>query len=292
MKKVLSYILFGTEGRFWNNIPYILMANSAIYPDFHMKFYVQRECVEYCLYPLLSEPAREFDNIEIEVIDEPIQGTRHTIWRMKPLWENDVSHLFCRDLDYVVTETERKCVEFFIQKSDKIMHCMRCYHLHSIPLMAGLCGFKVPELFEKIKNRASTFEEYLRFGELNVDSCREWIWGCDQSLLRDFFTPLVNKYHLDCPVQTANTLGAWSCKEAPKSVYENIELPAHDKELMDLSTSMLEHLFIGQPYIIPGYLTKKWLDLGSSRGLRMADILKKTFADHPEIQLGLDEREE
>ena len=95
MKKLLSYVLFGTEGRFWNNIPYILMANAATYPDFHMKFYVHRDCVNYTLFPLLSEPAKAFDNIEIEVVDEPIQGTRLTIWRMKPLWEDDADYLFC-----------------------------------------------------------------------------------------------------------------------------------------------------------------------------------------------------
>ena len=302
MKKLLSYVLFGTEGRFWNNIPYILIANAATYPDFHMKFYVHRDCVNYTLFPLLSEPAKAFDNIEIEVIDEPIQGTRLTIWRMKPLWENDADYLFCRDLDYIVTEMERKAVEFFIQAKDKYSMCMRCYHLHTIPFMAGLCGFKVREVFRSIKEKAATFDDYLQYGinELHLDvfegssGPEEWVWGCDQKLLGAFFAPMLRKeeHHLDCPLQSGERapLVGWNFKKANYKNYKNIELPKEcNQEIMDFSKDLLGSLFIGQPYCIAGYHTNKIIELACSKGFPIAEVLKKTFKDHPEIVFNLDE---
>ncbi|MEK0336341.1 MAG: hypothetical protein QQN41_02780 [Nitrosopumilus sp.] len=298
MKKVLSYVLFGNEGRFWNGIPYILIANTATYPGFHMKFYVHKDCVNHVLFPLLSEPEKVFDNIEIEIIDEPIQGTKFTIWRMKPLWEKDIDYLFCRDLDYIVTETERKSVEYFIQSKDKITHCMRCYHLHTIPLMAGLCGFKVKDVFELIKNKASTFEKYLQFGidELHLDvysDTEKWVWGCDQKLLGAFFDSVLKTgNHLDCPLQSGEKARLFGCNFKPISFkhYQDIQLPKEcDKEIMDFSKDMLGSLFVGQPYIPSGWHTNAIMNLACSKGFQIAEVLKKVFCDYPKIQLNLDE---
>lgn len=299
-------MLFGTEGRFWNNIPYILIANAATYPDFHMKFYVHKDCVDYVHFPLLSEPAKVFDNIEIEVIDEPEQGTKFTIWRMKPLWDNrDIDYLFCRDLDYIVTEMERKSVEYFIQNKNKITHCMRCYNLHSIPFMAGLCGFKVQEVFGIIKNKAATFESYLQYGinELHLDTFEDtdekWVWGCDQKLLGSFFTPMLKEFahrHLDCPLQTGEKarLTEWNFKRVLYKDYANIEIPKEcNRKIMDFSEDMMKGCsFIGQPYISSGWHTNALINLACSEGLQIAVVLKKVFQDHPRIcsAFNLDEK--
>ncbi len=298
MKKLLSYVLFGNEGRFWNNIPYLLIANAATYPDFYMKFYIHKDCVNHVLYPLLSEPEKAFDNIEIEVIDEAIEGTKLTIWRMKPLWEKDVDYLFCRDLDYIVTEVERKCVEYFLRKKDRYSTCMRCYSLHTIPLMAGLCGFKVKKVFQSIRKKASTFKEYLQFGidKLHLDvysDTEKWIWGCDQKLLGAFFADMLKEgHHLDCPLQSgekAPTPG-WHFEKASYQQYKDISLPKeYDKEIMDFSKDMLGSLFIGQPYITSGWHTNKIMNLACSKGFQIAEVLKKTFKEHPEIKFNLDE---
>jgi len=301
MKKLLSYALFGTEGRYWNQIPYLMIANAATYPNFHMRFYVQKDLVNYNLFPLLSEPEKLFDNIEIEIMDESIHGTKQTIWRMKPIWEDDVDYLFCRDLDYIVTEMERKAVEKFLQEKDMRSMCMRCYHLHSIPIMAGLCGFKVKEVFECIKNKASTFDKYIQYGidKLHLDvfvgsnGPEEWIWGCDQKLLGSFFASMLKQgKHLDCPLQTGKDapLVGWDFTKVLFRDYKNIELPKEcDKEIMDFGKDLLGKGFIGQPYCIGGYYTNKIIELACSKGFQIAEVLKKTFKDHPEIVFNLDE---
>ena len=303
MKTLLSYVLFGNEGRFWNNIPYILIANATTFPNFHMKFYNHKDCMNHIFYPLLSKPAKIFDNIEIEIIDAPIQGTKFTIWRMKPLWENDVDYFFCRDLDYLVTETERKAVEHFIQSEDKYSMCMRCYHLHTIPLMAGLCGFKVKEVFDSIKDKAATFESYLQYGidKLRLDfhegTDEKWVWGCDQRLLGAFFASMLKEgHHLDCPLQTGEKahLVGWNFKPHYFKQYKDIKLPNEcDKEIMDFTKTIFsEHkgdLFIGQPYITSGYQTNQLLNLACSKGIRMAQLLRDVFNNHPEIKFNLDE---
>ena len=298
MKKLLSYVLFGNDVDFWNNIPYILMANAATFPDFYMKFYIHKDCMNHIFYPLLSEPAKVFDNIEIEIIDESIQGTKLTIWRMKPLWENDVDYLFCRDLDYLVTETERKAMEYFIQSKNKYSMCMRCYHLHTIPLMAGLCGFKTKEVLDSIKGKAATFEGYLQYGidKLHLDN-KGWTWGCDQTLLKSFFGPMLKEgAHLDCPLQTGEGahLVGWNIKPHYFKHYKDIKLPDEcDKEIMNFTKDIFHNhpgdLFIGQPYITSGHQTSELLKLACSKRIHVAEVLKETFNNHPEIKFNLDD---
>lgn len=276
MKKLLSYVLFGGEERFWNNIPYLLITNSFVYQDFHMKFFVHEDCIKSSLFSLLGEPARKFDNIEIEIVNEPVKGTKLTIWRMKPLWEDDVEYLFCRDIDYAITDLERKSVEYFIKQTDRSICSIRSYHLHTTPLMAGLCGFKVKEVYEKIKNRASSFAEYIDFGIKNVEYCKNWWWGCDQALLRDFFSPLLNSCLLDCVVQNApKKVGRIKSKLCLPSEYDKVELPLCNKKVLEFGSSLSG--FVGQPFICNSTQLKQLMDLDNNE---MVEIFRKLFKDN------------
>jgi hypothetical protein len=264
MKNIISYVLWGTEGRYWANIPYILIVNSQVYPKFCSRFYIHQESNNLPIFKLLEEVKILFpDLIEIEIINKTYEGTELTTWRMKPLWENNVDVLLCRDLDHVTNELERKSVEFFLRCSTKPIHGIRSYHLHTTPLLAGLCGFKCEQLRRELKDFAYSFQDYIEWGKKNVDYCKQgWIWGCDQALLRDFFNnaQLYSKI-VDCPQLTApKAITSFSAVAINEWKYRNISIHNCNMDVLELSNSFAPG-FTGAPCNPTTDQVKKMIEL-------------------------------
>ena len=240
MKSVLSYVLFGNNYRYWGNIPYLLVANSAIYPEFYMRFFVHADATACSGFSVLQEVAKINDKIEIEIIDEPYQDTQPTTWRMKPLWDENVDLLLCRDLDYGILRIERESVEYFMKQDESVVHGIRSYHLHTAPYMAGLCGFKTEEVLKIVKSKSPDFESYLDWGRENVDYCSNWRWGCDQALLRDFFRACkLYPLSMDCPQMTApNTISYFNANLVHEDTYKGIALSNCNEQALDFSSSI------------------------------------------------------
>ena len=283
MKKVLSYVIWGNEGRYWNNFPYLLIANSCIYPDFWMKFYIHENATGNYLFSIIEEAEKEYENIEIEVLNTPYQGTQLTNWRMKLLWEKDVDFFFCRDLDYAINSLERRSVQYFLNQTSCIIHGIRSYGGHTVPLMAGLCGFNVKEVIDRIQKHAPTFEDYIRYGAENVEYCSDWRWGCDQALLRDFFGHVeLFPLTLDCPQFTAPLrVCEFPAEMCLPEVYENIELPGVAEEVLAFSSGLTS--FAGQPWNCNLVDFKMLMGLVNNE---MTDTLRKIFVDYPRIKDG------
>jgi hypothetical protein len=248
MKKIISYVLFGNEGRYWGNISYILVANSAIYPDFNMRFYIHRESTELPGFLMLRKMSESFPTIEIEILDDVYVGTKLTNWRMKPLWEDDVDILLCRDLDHITNMLERKAVQYFLNHSEHYIMGIRSYSLHTTPYMAGLCGFRCPKIRGEIRGIIPTFDDYIKWGTEKVSYCKDWRWGCDQALLRDFFNH-VGMYgkSLDCPQFTASLkISQFEPKTVVPGEYCNEELPNCSLPALNYSDSIAPG-FTGAP---------------------------------------------
>ncbi len=247
MKKLISYVLFGPD-HYWYNMPWILVSNSVIYPEFHMRFYIHKENTGAHNFQMLEEVSKRFPHVEIEVLETPYEGTQLTVWRMKPLWENDVEILLCRDLDHITNVLERKAVQYFLDHNQFLIHGIRSYSLHSIPYLAGLCGFRCQQIQSLIKNKAKTFEEYVQWGRNNIEYCSDWRWGCDQALMKNFFDKgAFSRYSLDCPQYTARRrVVQYLPTTAVPLVYENIETPCCDKDCLKFSESIAPP-FTGQP---------------------------------------------
>ncbi len=248
MKKIISYILWGNEPRYWCNISYILVSNSVIYPEFISRFYVHKDSMDNPAFLMLQEAAKLSPNVEIEIIENSYQGTQLTVWRMKPLWEDGIDFLFCRDLDHITNALERKAVQYFIDNERYLIHSIRSYHLHSTPYLAGLCGFRSQKVLEKIRGLASSFEKYCEWGQKCVKYCKDWIWGCDQALLRDFFGKAgLYPLSLDCPQYTAvHQVAGYNCNTVLPSDYDSIILPNCNIDCLFYSDSIAPS-FTGQP---------------------------------------------
>lgn len=223
------------------NIPYLLVATSAIYEDFIMRFYIHKDSIlNNPVFDLLKEVSEKVNNVEIEILSDPIIGTKLTTVRVKPLWEDDVDLLLCRDTDYAINKLERKSVEYFMLQNEYIVHGIRSHHLHTLPYLAGLCGFKVKEVAKMIKPKTPSFDDFLMWGVNHLSECKDWVWGCDQALLRHFLY-FVGLYPLtlDCPQYTAPLrLCDFSAKLIAPEVYSGISIKNCNTEALDFSDSI------------------------------------------------------
>lgn len=168
-----------------------------------------------------------------------------------PLWDNDIEYLFCRDIDSIPCSLEARAVRTFINHKEFYISSIRSHPLHTISLMAGLCGFYVP----KIKNiLPSNFDDYISFGKKNCPYCSDWRWGCDQELLDRFFVKTRDnnfiKHILDIPVQ--NSIGEVKSMRSigssilPKNIYNTCDLSNINEKVLYLCDSNYGK-FVGMP---------------------------------------------
>ena len=266
INKTISFALFDVGIKhhkdqyiYWENVPYILIAFSEIYKGFTLKFYVNTNSIDHKIFGLLKRASEINSDIQIEVVSDKSVGTKFTTWRMKPLWE-DIDYLFCRDLDYTITKVERESVEFFL-KSGRLIHGIRSYSLHTAPIMAGLCGFKVKDVSGKIKGKFKSFQEYIDWGHKHLPYCSDWRWGCDQALLQELFnTDDLSKFILDCPQYTATKLVSIKTKPVSVNEYAGIDILNCNLEMLEYSDSLCER-FTGAPYICTRDQIKRVIEL-------------------------------
>ena len=250
MKNVISYVLWGDEEGRWVDLTYAIVANSAIYPEFISRFYIHESGKASRFYPFIVSLAEKFPGlVEIEIIDEPIVGTKLTCYRTKPIWEDDVDILLCRDLDHITNAPERKSVEWFVWHIESLICSVRAYSLHTVPYMAGLCAFRCPEVKQRIIKTAPTFQDYLDWGSKKVGYCKDWRWGCDQAILRDFFGACkLYKDSMDFPQFTAPlTLSDYPALLVKEDVYEKV-VPLKCNIAALMYSNLIAPSFTGQPY--------------------------------------------
>lgn len=142
--------------------------------------------------------------------------------------------------------------------------------------MAGMCGFKIKEMHAIIKGKAPTFDSYLKFGVNFVGYCKDWRWGCDQALLRDFFHPFLEEHFLDFPIQTApkNIASVNVALRLPDD-YKKIKLPLCNKAVLNYSSSLSN--FAGQPFACKGEQLRRLMSIADNKTVR---FFKKLFKEN------------
>ena len=276
MKKLITYVLFGSDPKYWVNVPYMLTAADTIYSDFCLRYYIHEDCPKDKIQ-MMQRAENRFPKVEVEMIHKSYERTELTNWRMKPLWESDVKVFLCRDIDYAINEPERKSVEYFLKHSKCSIHGIRSYRLHTVPIMAGLCGFRVGSVHSQIEKEAASFEDYLNWGLEHVEKCRNhWEWGCDQSLPKDFFRKCgMLERMLDCPQFTApDYIHNFNPNKMMKyEEYSHQEIENCDMKVLEFSNEMnkrdvrwpkMQYGFTGQPQMITTEETKEIIRLANS----------------------------
>lgn len=249
MKKIISYVLFGNHSRYWSNLSYLLLVNSAVYPDFISRFYVHVDCQDNPFLVMLKEAEAKTGKVEVIMCDDISEGTKLTAWRLKPLWEDDIEIMLCRDADYHINKFERKAVEFFMMQQKYIVQGIRGYHLHTIPYLTGLCTYKVPEVKKYIMSVFSSFEELISWANKEIGLCKNWDWGCDQALLGRFLEKAkLYPLSMDCPQFNApHYIHGYPAHLVTPDKYENIIMQNGDEKILEASNSIYAG-WTGQPW--------------------------------------------
>lgn len=169
MKKVISFSLWGTNGKYtvgaWKNAE---LAQS-IYPGWICRFYVGTSV------PLeIVDKLKSYSNTEVIEMGVPGDWTS-MFWRFTAIDDPDVSIALSRDADSRLSMREKLCVDEF-EASDKLFHSMIDHPFHS-GIMGGMWGIK--------KGLISSVQEL-------IDKwAKQDSWNTDQSFLNSTMQPLV-----------------------------------------------------------------------------------------------------
>ncbi len=215
--KLISYSLFNAPCEPFEKMAYIrgfywnARMNNLIYPDWRTHLEVDIDVHQE--FKVLFDWLVENNNLSISICPRSNPLCEAMLWRMKPIWTQDVSHVLCRDSDAITTYKEAQIVQRWLQDGQAVLS------IHDNPSHAGLMGGMVG--FETATFKALTglqsWDEMIVGRDLSER-------GSDQHLLNQKIYPQV-QYNLI------------TFMDAPK-----IELPQVDPKLWE---SNLCSFFIG-----------------------------------------------
>jgi len=275
----MSFVLFGSDARYWVPIPIVLIANSIIFKKFVNRIHVPQSIINFPLFKFLQKIAKRTDKLEIEVIQKQVKITQPTLWRMRPLWDKDVKVVFCRDLDAIPIRREIVAMRLFLRCKNLYIHGVRSFREHNTPLLAGMCGFRAHKLRER-QFIPKTFQDYVRFAKKNNVEYRSWIWGCDQEVLKIYFyrkhrkAEYMMRKTLDSPLGDAPEKLYWySPTKLPQELYQRIDISDIDPRILEVGREV--HKFAGSPVLGRTFLNymKTILDIKC----HMSKIIRKIF---------------
>jgi hypothetical protein len=152
MKKVASYALFGnhvahgTRQFYWDHIPAAVRAHHNFYPDWELRFHV-----DSTYHDDRSKLLRAYEKaglIKVVHVEENIACCRSMLWRMLPVWDPEVSHVACRDLDSAPCPRDYKCLMQWIESGAAISVINDNYQ-HTVTMMGGMVGFRTDKFLAK-----------------------------------------------------------------------------------------------------------------------------------------------
>lgn len=146
-KKIISYSLFGygkerQENCFdFNSYLRGLMVNmrlrKLLFPEWTIRLHMDEST--YIGFEAFFSELQFGSGLEI-VICEDAALTKAMLWRMMPLYDADVSHVLCRDLDSPLTYRDAQAVAQWID-SGKAAHAITDSVSHNLPMLGGMVGF-------------------------------------------------------------------------------------------------------------------------------------------------------
>lgn len=199
MKKVASYALFGkrpeangtTRDFYWDFIPALVRSHHNLFPDWELRIHVDSTKHED-----RSKYLRSYEDaglLTAKYVEENKSTCRSMLWRLLPIWDDDVSFVMCRDIDASPTIKDRRATDEFIH-SGRTLHCLNDNPAHCVTMMGGLVSFNA------IKFKALTpwrsWEELVSTGpKYNLDNPSG---GPDQNLQSHEIFPLFYPHDLCC----------------------------------------------------------------------------------------------
>ena len=132
--------------------------------------------------------------IKVEVHQDNVPLTLAMLWRLRPCFDLNYTHIICRDLDSPLTYRERQAVEYWINR-DKAAHAITDSVSHDVPMLGGMIGFR-PAYFNH-KVGVNSWGDLIRIRP-NYDWTKK---GSDQTFLRDIVYPKFAQHGVDSITQ-------------------------------------------------------------------------------------------
>lgn len=220
MTKLITYSLFkgGKEpfeersyirGFYWN-----ARMNNFIYPDWRTHLEIDR--ATYTEYKNLFDWLVGNNNLSLNINEATPELCKGMLWRMKPIFTIDISHVICRDTDSITTYKEAQCVQAWLE-SGIGFHAINDNPAHG-GLMGGMVGFDTAKL--------KGFMRWNSWGEMigGYDLSKH---GSDQNLMNQ---KLHSKIYNDLFLHKLNGSG---CAAKRTETTAEIRLPLVDKKLWE-----------------------------------------------------------
>ena len=190
------------------------------------------------------------DNLKIHTIDMDYFTNEPMVWRMMPLWDQEIEVLHLRDTDSIPTEIEYKYMRVF-EQSDCSVGTLRTHPNHygiRCRMLGGLSSFKPQQLPGPMK--PDNFQTYYSFRH-NKDSS-------DQDLLIKTFTSkfeYTKDEFLDHCAYGQKNPQDFPCKIVDAEMMHNIHISPEKQELFDLQKKNNLDNWAGEPVDARGEYT-------------------------------------
>lgn len=188
--RVISYALFGYDraradncfdfNSYLRGLMLCLRFNKLIYPEW--KTVLQ---LDYATYEGFKDLFKALEDKDLLIIEKNKNGAKlceAMLWRLKPIFMENVTHLLCRDLDSLSTYREKQAVQYWVDSNTKVMHAITDSVSHNLPLLGGMIGIR-PDNF-KHRLGVTVFEELM--SRCTVDLSQK---GSDQTFLNEVIYP-------------------------------------------------------------------------------------------------------
>jgi len=186
MSKLISYSLFYAPCEPFEKMAYIRGAywnfrmNNFLYPDWRSHLEVQR--IVYEEFKGLFDWLVENNNLSLSINEGYPALCEGMLWRMKPIWTQDVSHVLCRDADAITTYKEAELVQYWLESNYYTIGAILDNPSHS-GLMGGMIAIQTSSF--KALTELNSWQELISGKDLSER-------GSDQHLLNSLTVKLNN----------------------------------------------------------------------------------------------------
>lgn len=145
--------------------------NRLIYPGWQT--HVEIDVDTFSDYDNIFEGLKKHYGISYDV--NPVEPLcKSMLWRLKPVFWEDIEIVLCRDADAITTWRETMAVRDWIESGETI-HGINDNPAHALPIMGGMCGF----MCEPIRKRFEVWDNFV--GERDYS-----VHGSDQHTLNGY----------------------------------------------------------------------------------------------------------
>ena len=197
MKGAISYSLFGYDrernadcfdfNSYLRGLMINIRMNRLLFPDWDIILQTDEATNEAWKGLFNRLP------IKVEVHQNNVPLTLAMLWRLRPCFNLEYTHILCRDLDSPPTFREAQAVQYWINR-DKAAHAIADSVSHDVPMLGGMIGFR-PQYFSQ-KVGVSNWGDLIRL--------QQYDWGrkgADQDFLRNVVYPKFSQHTVDSITQ-------------------------------------------------------------------------------------------